>query len=337
MNYANFFASPRFDYYRATFDTKDITGFDLPTWEDCVYSVVDEFPLAIPQADAIPVNRRAEKGLTFTLDGQPLFRLCWGGSTFGDRIHWQASGNKAPFLASFLASRFKNQYSCSRVDVAYDSVHPGIFMFCTGLMREFALDQKINCRTDGDWLTGDALNKGRTLYLGRPEKTRDRPFVRLYEKGKEGHTNCLEWVRLEVEFNASKKADKRKLALLTPHQVAFASPWISSLMMAIGFKPSEPIQKIATVWQTPDNVRSLIHAAIQYKRVWRDLAESLADGESSIGKLLLDIADLHGEIGKLKSGINPTGLVNESLPTSKNLGITSDPYLQLIEKHSRVA
>ena len=333
MTYARFFTAPRYDYYRGTFDDMAITGKPLPTWQDVITTLVDVYPLGIPQVDARPFNPRAEKAFSFSHEGEVIFRFCWGGETFGDRIHFEAKGQNAVPMADYLRTYYPNQYSCSRVDVCFDTVQEGMFRFLSNLMSEFAIEKKIQPKTNGDWLTNDFLGKGRSLYLGMPEKTRDTGFTRLYEKGKKGKTNYESWVRFEVEMNAAKKADKRKLAQLNPMQVAFAKPWIAELMLAIGFTKPDDFIKIATVWKRPDSINSLIHAAIQYKKVWRDLSESLNGGEGDIGALLLALANMHDDIGNIKSGIS----IGSDKQGQGMLGLTKDPYIELIKAFKSAA
>jgi hypothetical protein len=321
MDYSDYFSKPRYDFYRATFDDMIVTGRPLPTWQELVESLADYFPLAHFEPDASPVAKQATKGIKVTVTARPLLRMCWGGSTFGDRVFVQSEGQSSHQVYEWLTDRFSGMYSCSRVDVCMDTVKPSMFPIMVDALSAFALEKKISVRNAGDWSTGDPNNKGKTLYVGAK---RPSSFIRLYEKGKQLNSVANDWVRFEAEISPEKKAGKRYLAMLSPAMALHTIPWISSFLFSIGIKSHTDIQTISKEWKQSVMQKSLIHMVSQYKRHLREFAASLPAGSYDLGTALLAMADIHDAVGNQRGGL--------SLVSDNGLGVVSlNPYDDIFE------
>lgn len=227
-------------------------------------------------------------GLEFTLDGQRVAHLCYGGN--GGGLHFISSGSNAHLFYTWLRnSVYFGAYSVTRADVRADLVDVAAWEYARKLGIKTAKAHKVVTETAGDWLEG---KNGRTLYIGsRASYAR----VRIYEKGIKEKADP-NWVRVEAQIRPPKASDKKGAMILDAEGFLGACPWVKDLFTTLFNEKESPIQvkKMCNVWTVDKQglsykARSL---AKQYKKTLEAIAEELGGWDMAgiyIGALIEDL------------------------------------------------
>jgi DNA relaxase NicK len=242
-------------------------------------------------------------GLDYSLNGQSVVHLCYGGN--GGGIHFISTGANAHTFYEWLrSSPYFGAYSITRADVRTDLVDSSAWEYLRKLGLKVAKDHKVSTDTVGDWIEG---KRGRTLYLGA--KT-SYARVRIYEKGiKEGADK--NWVRLEAQIRPPKLSDKIGAMGLDAAGMLCTCPWVHELFKRAFNEKGDlgESKKVCHVW-TADK------QTLQYK------SKSLV---KQYGKTLEALSDALGGWDMLGSYL---GALKEDLERSgsPSAGFSSDDH-----------
>jgi DNA relaxase NicK len=210
-------------------------------------------------------------GMEFSLNGQRVAHLCYGGN--GGGLHFISSGSNAHLFYTWLrSSPYFGAYSITRADVRADLVDHSAWEFARKIGIKTAKRNKVITETAGDWLEG---KNGRTLYIGsRSSYSR----VRIYEKGIKEKAD-VNWVRVEAQIRPPKYTDKVGAAALSADDLLGVCNWVSELFTELfnekGIK--QKAVKMGNVWSLDKQgldykARSLVK---QYKKTLEALSQSL--------------------------------------------------------------
>lgn len=216
-----------------------------------------------------------------------LCHLCWGGQA---GVNCKSSSDESPILAEALR-QFGKDHSPTRVDACEDWHEEGLFDSVSGLLIEYATENRIAINQQGDWIRGEA----RTLYLG----SKDSPVrLVLYEKGYEQGGNApLDWVRLEVRVRPKREHRAAVSTWLPSH--AFEAGWVPKALECLGWDHLGK-RTVGTVWRQSDAERARLALVKQYGAVMSAWAAETG-GWNAFGEVLRDALIASGDKPETRS------------------------------------
>lgn len=174
-------------------------------------------------------------GFTFSMRFGEGAGLCaWGGKSQRDRVYFSIQGKGCgtvkdwPALAAWMRA---HRAAFKRVDVAYDDL-AGEIVNIDWAVAQFKGDgfkaggRKPSHQLFGDWLSGTAASKGRTLGIGSRESGK---YCRIYEKGKLLGDPESRWTRVEVEWRGQDRVIPYDVLTRPGQYLAGAYPCLRSL------------------------------------------------------------------------------------------------------------
>lgn len=195
---------------------------------------------------------------------QTFATLSWGGQS-GINV-WSSSDN-APRLHRALEA-LRCTHLPTRIDSAMDWSEEGLFDVIAQRLIDFAKENRLSIRQDGDWARG----QGRSLYIGSLSSP---VYLVWYEKGWEQKVDDKNWCRLEARISPKKQHARQLAAQFTPDDV-FSCGWLPKALDAIGYFHTLKSKSIGTVWRPSDADRARAAMLKQYGSVIRQwAAESL--------------------------------------------------------------
>ncbi|EGE46863.1 replication initiation factor domain-containing protein [Acetobacter pomorum] len=215
----------RFDWYQAT------VGISV--------SAVHAGLKSLPGVSVVRPGKGAGHGYSegydaFDSDERLIARAMWGEY---QKPNICGSGEHAPLVSSWLRSEHPD-HSVSRLDVAHDEDHEGLFDKWLPLVRSCAVQGRVK---SGRMVQPDDINAGRTYYAGAPQSA---AMVRLYEKGLQLRGRGLDVspniARLELQLRPQKTA-KKAAAKLTPFQCWSVAKWTRLVLKACVGKRAEDV------------------------------------------------------------------------------------------------
>ena len=209
-----------------------------------------------------------------------LCHVCWGGQP---GVNCKTTSSESPVLAAAL-KRFGHPHLPTRIDSRVDWDQEGLYDRLSGELMQYALDNRLSIKVEGDWVRGQA----RTLYLG---STTSPVRLVLYEKGYEqGGAASKHWVRLEVRLRP--KREWREVVASWSAETVFCAGWVPDALKAIGWDDLER-KSVGSIRKPTDELRARMALATQYGNIFTDWADELGDwrllGEAIMG-LMYDMS-----------------------------------------------
>lgn len=165
-------------------------------------------------------------------DGAGL--VAWGGASQRGRVYFSIQGKGCALvqawsaLATWLST---HQAKMKRADVAYDDFK-GETASIAWAIEQYRNDgfnaggRKPRHQVFGDWLSGEASDKGRTLGIGNRANGK---YCRIYEKGKQLGDPTSPWTRVEVEWHGKDRLIPFELLTAPGKYLAGAYPCLAHL------------------------------------------------------------------------------------------------------------
>ena len=195
-------------------------------WYQATVSYRDFFYLkpflekAFPNADWR--SARPQNGYTnadeLHVAGRRVLLVCYGGNN--DTANICSTSSDAIALGDAFRE-WGGSFKPTRLDSCIDWEESGLFNAISSSLIQFAKENDLKIRHDGDWSRGIS----RTLYIGSASSPVQ---LRLYEKGYEVSgidTDRPDWVRLEVQVRPAK--DRRSAASSWLPSDLFGAGWVA--------------------------------------------------------------------------------------------------------------
>jgi phage replication initiation protein len=160
--------------------------------------------------------------------------IAWGGESQRGRVYVSLMGQGCSMVKRWAKFEFwlkRHGATIKRVDVAHDDFE-GQRVNIQWAAEQYKGDgfstggRRPSHETAGDWLSGDAAIKGRTLYVGNRASGK---LCRVYEKGKQLGDASSAWTRVEVEWHDQDRHIPYDILTRPGHYLAGAYPCLAFL------------------------------------------------------------------------------------------------------------
>lgn len=217
--------------------------------------------------------------------------VSWGGVNVRPSV--VSSGAASQSIMEYLHSSFLGKHSVSRFDSAVDCVSASAFSDITAMVFSILEEHSFpgvvpGISQVGDWIHG----KARTLYVG---SRNSRTFLRIYEKTAErlaaGDHNVPEnWVRVELEYKPTNKAEKQRASRLSPDDCWRASAW-TRLVFAELCDSDLPTQLPVPIRQPSTRFRAISAMIRQYSNTLDSIRQDI--GDTAFSNWLISLLNAH--------------------------------------------
>lgn len=252
-----------FDYYQGSVNA---------TPDSVIPAFVERFDFSA--VDSAKATNGYERACLIHRGDNKLVTIQWGGNT-GDMTQIKGTGQNAAQVAEIIRELYPH-HRLQRADVAEDYSEPDIFKTLTDHAIYLAEHYKLKLDQRGDWVRGDPMGKGRTLYVG----SRQSPaFLRLYEKGKEkavrSGSECADpdHSRAEIEIKPQNKQQGFALSRLEPRDYWRVTPFLNEYSKILFTTDMERI-RLHNVTKLSDDERAFQMMLKQYGNVMARLTMS---------------------------------------------------------------
>ena len=202
--------------------------------------------------------------------------VSWGGVNVRPSV--VASGAPSQGVMEYLRS-IPSTHSVSRLDASVDCVSASAFSNITAMVLRILEEHKFRgvvpaISQVGDWIHG----KARTLYVG---SRNSRTFLRIYEKTAErlaagDHHVPENWVRVELEYKPTNKAEKQRASRLSPDDCWRASAW-TRLVFAELCDSDLPMQLPVAIRRPSTRFRAISAMIRQYSNILDSVRHDIGD------------------------------------------------------------